>query len=392
MVRPLTGVRVLTVDNYEAGNYGPMLLALHGADVVKVEMPGRGDVLRSAGPFTGAEASRRSHGEIRLMRGKRSIELDLREPAGREVLRRLLRKADVFWTNLQPSSLERLGFDWESARSVNPRLVYASITGFGLPSKGDVRADYPAFDIIIQSLAGLLMRNAGPDGAPEYNGIPVVDQVTSLLGVLGVLLALRVRDQTGSGCCVDASMFDAGVALNEKALTVFGLTGEIARPRSSATSAPFGVYRTSDGFVTIGVGGNPVWERMCKVLERTDLLERLELRDGSGRVRVAETVIRPAVEEWTMTRSTKRAVAELLEGGVPSAPVLDVDTVLRSTVARARIFEQISDPDGSPIDVVMSPVRLLGVESATNEYPHRLGEDTDEVLAEWLGAKENDND
>jgi crotonobetainyl-CoA:carnitine CoA-transferase CaiB-like acyl-CoA transferase len=144
--------------------------------------------------------------------------------------------------------------------------------------------------------------------------------------------------------------------------------------------------------VTIGVGGNPVWERMCKVLERTDLLERLELRDGSGRVRVAETVIRPAVEEWTMTRSTKRAVAELLEGGVPSAPVLDVDTVLRSTVARARIFEQISDPDGSPIDVVMSPVRLLGVESATNEYPHRLGEDTDEVLAEWLGAKENDND
>jgi CoA:oxalate CoA-transferase len=212
----LTGIKVLSLDNYEAGNYGTALLAMHGADVVKVEVPGRGDVLRSAGPFTsGIDERNISHGELRLMRGKHSVALDLSTSEDRTILEGLISRADVFWTNLRPGSLERLRLDWPAVQALNTVIVYAGISGFGhTPGSQEAESNTPAFDITMQALGGLLERNQDENGIPKYNGIPVVDQVTSLYAAWGVLAGLLYRARTGTGVYVDVAMYDAALALN----------------------------------------------------------------------------------------------------------------------------------------------------------------------------------
>jgi CoA:oxalate CoA-transferase len=385
---PLAGVRVLCVNNYLAGNYGTQLLGLHGADVVKVETPA-GEAMRASKPHIPVSDDLSwSHFELRMMRGTSSVVLDLDQPADRVVFEQLVAAADVFWTNLRPESARRRGIDWPVLQAVNPRLVYASLTGFGLPENGVGEfGSLPAFDILVQGLAGLLSRNSDADGTPVYNGLPLADQVSSLFAAFGVLAGLRQRDRTGVGCCVDVAMFDSMIALNEKAVSMYGIGNTVPPPRASATTAPFGMYPTSDGWVCIAVGSDGVWRRFAAAvgpsIGRPGLADEESLGSGTGRVaHLAE--LTEIVERFTRPRTTDEVVKQLLAHDVPAGQALEVDQLSTTEqVLRRGIVRTMATPRGD-YPAVMSPVIVSDSEQRVSAPP-RLGADRDRVMRDWLG-------
>jgi crotonobetainyl-CoA:carnitine CoA-transferase CaiB-like acyl-CoA transferase len=294
----------------------------------------------------------------------------------------------VFWTNLRPDSAARRRVDPETLTALNDRLVYASLTGFGLPANGEGEfADMPAFDILIQGLTGLLGRNADDDGKPVYNGLPLADQGTSLFGAFGVLLGLRQRERTGRGCVVDVSMFDSMVAFNEKAISMFGIGGTVPAPRSSATTAPFGLYPTKDGWVCVAVGSDGVWRRFCtavgELVGRPELAADETFWAGTERVR-RQVEVTAIVESFTTSRSTGQVVDFLLAHDVPAGHPLEVDALLRSDQVRNRgVVRQLNVADSNDVPVVMSPVVISGAAQDVGAPP-RIGADRERVLADWL--------
>jgi crotonobetainyl-CoA:carnitine CoA-transferase CaiB-like acyl-CoA transferase len=392
MQGPLSGVRILSVDNFFAGNYGPMLLAMHGAEVVKIEQPGSGDALRTDPPYLTEGSARLSHGELRLLRGKDSVAIDLQSEAGRQLLNQLIAVCDVFWTNLRPSSARKIGIDYQSLCPLNPRLVYASVSGFGL-STADENGDrtLPAFDIIIQALSGLMSRNADADGFPHYNGVAVADSVTSIFAALGVMLALYKRAQTGAGDCVDVAMYDSMLALNEKTISLFAMDGRIRPARVSATNSPFGAYRAKDGFIAIGVGSNSVWRRFCKAIGRPELTEAEHVRTGEMRVSNESTVIRPLLEKWLSEKTVEEAVNIFIACDVPAAPVKEVDEILHSPLARGRgIISEVDIGALGHLPLVQSPIQMKASPQTATKAPPALGSGADRVLREWLSMDEEE--
>lgn len=387
--RPLDGVRVLCINNYLAGNYGPMLLSLHGADVVKVEPPS-GEASRTSKPIIPVNADGSegwSHFELRMMRGVSSVMLDLSSAPDRKLFHDLVAATDVFWTNLRPDSALRRHVDWTALQVINPKLVYVSLTGFGLPENGVGEfSDSPAFDILVHGLTGLLARNADSEGTPQYNGLPIADQVTSTYAAFGAVLGLRQRDLTGTGCCVDVSMFDSMMAINEKALSMYGVRHEVPPPRASATTAPFGMFPASDGWVCIAVGSDGMWRDFCRAVG--PLVGRPELSDDeslwSGTNRVARSVeLNAMVEAFTRPRTAEEVVAHMNAYNVAAGQSLEVNELWNSRQVRSRgILRDIPFAAG-PYPAVMSPIIISGSFQPIEE-PHRLGEDRERVLREWL--------
>lgn len=384
----LDGLKVLTVDNYFAGNYGPLLLALHGADVVKVERPGGGDVLRRDPPFVAGADPPVGHGELRLLRAKSSIALDLESQEGRCVFDKLVGEADVFWTNLRPVSLKRSQLTYDDLKQLNPGLIYAALSGFGLEDPGPEDSPFSgtlAFDAVIQGAAGLMMRNSDADGTPQYNGIAIADQVTSLYAAFGILLALQRRQRTGEGAFIDVSMFDSMIALNEKSVTLNGM-GFPTPPRASATNAPFGAYRASDGWIIIGVGGPTLWKRFCEAMGRPELFARPDLETGIIRVKNEAAILRPLIEEWLSELTADEAVAILGEHHVPVGLVLDVGDPRLMKEARRRGVVADTDlgPAGS-FPSVQSPILIDGHSYGCGKPAVGLGGSGQNILQRWLG-------
>ena len=388
---PLRGVRVISIDNYFAGNYGPWLLALHGADVVKIETPARPDPVRQDPPFLDDPEAGWSHTELRFMRGKSSVLLDLRNPSGYAAFQRLVASADVFWTNLRPNSAQRLGVDEAAIRAMREDIIYASVTGFGLPTGEPAEVEPPAFDIVVQGMAGLMSRNADIDGTPCYNGVAIADQLSSIFAAFGVVMALRRRDRTGGGDCVDISMLDTVLTVNEKTLTLYSMSGEVPGPRVSATNSPFGAYPAVDGYFTIGVGSDGSWRRFCKVIGRPDLATREDLNTGLKRVAAEPTVLRPIIKDWTRNRSVAQAVAELLASDIPAGPILDVDEIIGSDIAMDRgLIKRVDLGDAGVKKLVESPIRLTHTQANDVGLVHQLGADTERVLRDWANLSAMD--
>jgi formyl-CoA transferase len=303
----------------------------------------------------------------------------------------LLQSADVFWTNLRPESLESNRLTYEDLRETNERIIYACLSGFGTPAPDSPFTGVAAFDIVVQAAAGLMSRNADDDGVPQYNGVAVADQVSSLYCAFGVVMALLRRSQTGVGGVIDVSMFDSMVALNEKTLTLAGMGIADLPARRSATNAPFGAYRASDGYVVIGVGGRSLWQRFCVAIERPDLLKRDDLSEGVDRVRAEETTLRPIIESWLSGRTVDEAVKVLRAHDVPAGPVLDVDSdALLSEARRRGVVADVTLPNVGAFPVVQSPVLMDGGGRVGRTVPSTLGHDGEEVLRRWIGARSDE--
>lgn len=374
---PLFGVRVLEIGNYMAGPFCGMQLVDMGADVVKVEDPRGGDLTRRLDPLVDGE----SGNFVRLNRSKRSIALDLKQGAGKAVLRRLASQADVIVENLRPGTMRDLGLDPEDLIREYPRLVYASVTGWGLDGP---YADQPALDIIVQAKSGLMSVTGEEGRAPVKIGVSISDLTAGLYATIAVLGALRVRDRDGKGQLLDISMFESSVSLAVWEAGTYFTTGEVPRAAGSAHKllGPYQAIRGADGHFVIGATTPPNWTAFCAALG----LERLErdprFDDGTKRRAHSRELI-PLIEEVTATRPAAHWLALLRAAGVPCGEIADyADVFTDPHLVERGFFVDLEHPRLGTLRALGSPLRF----GSSHVHPRRagplLGQHTHEILAE----------
>jgi CoA:oxalate CoA-transferase len=382
-VLPLEGIRVLALEQYYAGNIGSLMLARFGAEVTKVEPPDAGDAMRHIGPQThNADNENRSLSELRVMCGKKSIAINMATPAGRDLIFKMVSRSDVVWSNMKPSSLTKLGITYDRLKAHKNDIVYTTLSGFGhddLVPQGPF-GNWVAFDIIAQGLAGLQFRVESETDEPRYNGLALGDQVTAIHAALGTVLALYRRARDGKPQRVDIAMHDAMLFLNELSLSLTAFTGKPPSRGRSGTSAPYGAFRSKDGFVNIAVGGTPVWKRFCLAIERPELIDDPRFKEARGRVK-NNVELEGIVNEWTRQYTTQEIVRRLHAEEVPGAPVFTLPQVLESQqIAPRNMLLTVDDPIAGATRILGNPLKMSDVPDDPQRPAPMLGEHTKDIL------------
>jgi len=381
----LDGIRVIDLTQALAGPFCTALLADYGADVVKVEPP-RGDMIRRTGPF--AEDDRaRDHGNVfqNANRNKRSVILDLKSPAGREVLLGLVREADALVENFSAGVMDRFGLGYETLAEINPRLVYTSIRGFGDRRGGESPyATWPAFDVVAQAMGGL-MSITGPDGGPPVRvGAGVGDTVPALFAALGTVTALLEAQRSGRGQYVDTAMVDSVLAVSEIVVNVYAATGQSPRPMGNQLQgfAPFNTIRARDGEIALGAPHNPQWAKLCTVMDRPELVTDPRFYSDDARW-VNRDEVYAIVGEW-VGRHTVAELVDLLGGTVPLGPVLDSAAIFADPHFAARgMLPEVENPrTGRPTRITGPVAKLTRTPATIRRRAPLLGEHTLEILRE----------
>lgn len=374
---PLAGTRVLEVGNYMAGPFCGMQLADLGADVVKVEDPRGGDLSRRLEPIVGGE----SGNFVRLNRSKRSIALDLKSAAATEVFRRLAARADVIVENLRPGTMRDLDLDPRGLLDANPRLVYASVTGWGLDGP---YADRPALDIIVQAMSGLMSVTGEPGGPPVKVGVAISDLTAGLYATIAVMGALAVRARDGRGQLVDVSMFESSVSLAVWEAGTYLTTGEVPRAAGSAHRlvGPYQAVRAMDGHLVIGATTPPNWTAFCRALGLVALERDPRFADATMRRAHADVLI-PLIEEVTATRPARHWLELLRAAGVPCSEIQDYGAVFNDPHLEARgFFVDLAHPRLGAVRALGTPLRFESSRARFERAGPLLGEHTREILAE----------
>ncbi len=377
MTLPLEGLRVLDLSRLLPGGFCSLLLADFGADVIKVEDTGLGDYVRWSPPYyEGAEPSARGALFLALNRGKRSIRLDLKTEPGREVLLRLTREADVLLESFRPGVLDRLGVGYARLREVNPRLVYCAITGYGQDGPNRDRSGH---DINYLGLNGVLGLTGEADGPPVQAAGQIADLGGgALMGVVGILVALRERERSGEGQLVDCSMFDGSLSWLAlvAADTLAGGRAGRGQLTLAGSATCYRPYRCADGYVTLGALEPKFWSAWCRGVGREDLLEHAFDPPGSEAHRaVSEVFAQRTREQWREFATNHDCCLE---------PVLEFDEVLASELVAARemVVELAQPGAGQTVKLLGAPLKLTRTPAAPTRAPGpALGEHTEEVLA-----------
>lgn len=379
MTLPLSHLKVLDVSQVMAGPFCCMLLGDMGADVMKVEPPGIGDQTRRAMGFR--LKGEDSGGFLALNRNKRSIELNLKNVAGREAFYELVRSADVLVENNRPGVAARLRIDYPTLKEINPKLVYASISGFGQTGPWSQR---PGFDLIAQAMTGVMSVMGCPGMAPVKSSVPVADLGAGLFAVYAILSAVMGRDRSGQGQYIDASLFEAALGLSIWETAEYWGTGEVPTPIASANrmSAPYQAVRASDRHFVIGAANQKLWVSLCKVIGREDLLADPRFTDNVARLRNRAPLIEE-IEASFAKRTADAWVAALLDAGVPAAPIYDYAEALVSEQSQAReMVMSIEHPVEGRVNTLGFPVKLGGTPQQMRYPAPLLGQHTDEILLE----------
>ncbi len=376
----LDGIRVVDLSRYIAGPYCAMLLGDMGADVVKVEPPGRGENSRAFGPFVEGE----SLYTMVFNRNKRSLTLDLRSDQGRDVLRDLLRRADVLVENFVPGTLEKMGFDWDALKELNPRLIVTRISGFG---QSGPLSSKPCFDVIAQTMSGLMDITGEANGRPTMAGTYVVDYSTGLYATIGTLGALQARGRSGVGQIVDVALLDSALSMLMTAIPEQMLLGRTMTRRGNRDryGAPANTFPTRDGaWVHLATAGEPMFQALVDAMGHSELADDPRFQGNDVRMENVEE-LEGLITQWTTTLTAADLLAKLQALGVPSAKV-------------ARVSELVDDPHLAHRGQILSmdhpkagTVPMQGFSVQFGESPMRLrhpppmlGEHTNAILTEWL--------
>ena len=379
---PLEGVRVLDLSWVLAGPYCTMVLADLGADVVKCERPPFGDVARTTGPLIEGESGY----FFSVNRGKRSIAIDLKQDAGRELFLRLVPEFDVLVENFRPGTLERLGLGYERLAEVHPGLVYVAISGYG--QTGPLR-DRPALDVVVQGAGGVMSVTGEPGGPPVRPGLSLGDIAGGLFGVIGVLAALRERERSGLGQLVDISMLDCQLAVLENAFLRYHLTGRVPQPMGTRHpwAVPFQAFPTADGHIVIALAwGVPnQWALLCSELALVELIDDPRFAESQARA-ANHTELEPLLTEAFRTRTTADWLARLEPYGIPCGPLNNIaEAAAQPQVAAREMLTPVEHHTLGRIPLVNTPVKLSRTPGGIRDSSPDMGQHSRGVLSDLLG-------
>jgi CoA:oxalate CoA-transferase len=382
MSKQLEGLRILDLTNVLAGPFCAYQLAQLGAEVIKVEVPGSGDLARQLGADPALNKARMGVSFLAQNAGKRSVTLNLKKPAGREAFRRLVASADAVIENFRPGVMERLGLGYAALKAIKPDLVYCAISGFG--ADGPLR-DNPAYDQIIQGFSGVMSVTGDAETAPLRVGYPVCDTMGGITAAFALTAALLSRERTGKGDFIDVSMLESTLVAMGWAVSNWLIAGVQARPmgNENMTAAPSGAFKTGDGLLNISANKQEQFETLCRLLERPEMACDPRFREREERKR-RRYELKAEIEASLARDSASHWAALFNANGVPAGEVLDVPAVLAHPQVRerglVRHFEAAPGV-GRDIDVVRAGFRLASGDPAPAGPPPELGADTREVLA-----------
>jgi crotonobetainyl-CoA:carnitine CoA-transferase CaiB-like acyl-CoA transferase len=375
MPAALDGLLMIDCTEVLAGPFCSMLLADMGVEAIKVERPGTGDNQRGNGPHINGFP----YPFTMVNRNKRSITVNLKRPEGQTIIHRLAERADIFLENFRPGTMEENGLGYETLRAINPRLIYASVSGFG--QTGPYR-ERGGFDLIAQGMSGLMSVTGEPGRPPAKSGYPVTDLGAGLFCAYGILTALLAREKTGRGQRVDTSLFEAGIAFAVWQTAKYLGTGEPPGPMGSAhpLSAPYQAFRTADGYLIVGAGSQALFKRLCATLERDELVE--DARFATPPARMENTaLLAEELERSFTTRPAAEWMERLTAAGIPCGPIYDVAQMLEDPQARAReMVVEVEHPVAGPITTIGNPVKLSDTPWSYRTPAPVLGADTDAIL------------
>ena len=391
--RPLSGVRVTGLEQYIAGPYCTMLLADTGAEVIKIERPGGGDPRRQMPPFAEKDGRKKGAGFMGYNRNKKSLCLNLRDPKGQEVFRKLVASSDVVVENLRPGSMAKLGLGYREMRRMNPQLVWAIISGFGqLDGYRGPYSDRPAFDIVAEAMSGMMNLVGYDDKPPSGTVYGMADIVSGIIAAYGVLQALFMRQRTGRGQLVDSAMLDNLLSLNETMVTLYSVAGQEQKRGVPTVFFPRGAYQTKDGYLAVHVPDNIIWKRFCEVMERSDLID--DERSATSPARAQNHgFLDPIISEFMATMTRDVAVGKFNAHGVPVAPVYTAEDVFADPHIEARgMLMPIDDPEvGTYRFARTTPMLEENAELPRNPAPS-LGQHTREILEGLLDYSSSEVD
>lgn len=375
---PLSGVTVVDMTRVLAGPYCTMLMLDLGARVIKVEPPGTGDDARGFGPFIdGASAY-----FLSLNRGKESIALDLKSDADRAIFEALIAKADVLVENYRGGTMDKLGYGWDALQGLNPRLVYAAISGFGHTGPYKSRA---AYDMVVQGMGGIMSVTGHPGGPPTRVGTSVGDLTAGLFAITAINAALFERERSGAGRMIDISMLDCQIAILENAIARFAVSGEAPGPLGARhpSITPFEAYETEDGHVIIAAGNDKLFTALCHGIGRAELAADPRFKTNPDRAHNVDA-LKTELERVLVERPTRHWLEVLDHAGVPGGPINDVAQALTDPQVRHRnMVVEMRDPDGPSLTMAGNPMKLSDVEDPTTRQPApRLDANRDAILAE----------
>ena len=382
MAGALDGLRVLDLTWVLAGPYASMILADLGAEVVKVERPPHGDLARTTGPFVANESIYFQS----INRGKRSIALDLRSPAGKDLFLQLVEQADVVMENFTAGTMDRLGLGYDVLRARNPRIIYSATSGFG--QTGPLK-DRPALDIVIQGMGGVMSITGYPDGPPARPGLSLGDIAAGLYAAIGVLAALQERERSGEGQMLDLSMLDSQIAILENAVARYFATGvepgRIGTRHPSAT--PFQAFPTADGWLVLALtwGVANQWELYCAAIGRVDLIND-ERFDTSYKRTQNHAELEPLLFEAMRQRTTDEWIEMLSPYGMVVGPLNTISqAVSEEQIQHREMVAEVDHPVAGRLRLANSPLRLSRTPGRAGGPGPAYGQDTRAVLGEWLG-------
>ena len=382
--RPLDGIRVLDLTRYVAGPHCTMLLADFGADVVKIERPKCGEDFRGMQPTWDGESLL----FLTLNRNKRSVTIDLATDEGRELARKLASEADILIENFRAGTMEKLGLDWPTLHALNPRLIMARVSGFG---QGGPYAKRPAYDVIGQALGGLMHVTGPEEGKPTMSGTVVVDYTTALYSTIGIMMALRSRDQTGIGQLVECTLLGSAISFLMGWIPEYAKLGQEARRRGNRDkySVPANSFQTRDEkWVHLQTYTDKQFAKLSQAIGRPELATDPRYATYPERFKRVEEV-EALVSQWMLKHSAAEALQMLESADIPHAPISSIADVFNDPQVRhCGFITEVEHPNGEKVPVQATPIKLSHTPASGRGPIPAIGQHTDQVLAEWLQLPE----
>jgi CoA:oxalate CoA-transferase len=385
MKSPLEGIRVLSLTGALFGPYCGMVLADLGAEVIKVERPGCGDMSREWGPFfPNVQGPDKSGYFVSIHRNNKGITLNLKDPKAKEILKELVKKSDVLIENFKPGTMDEWGIGYSELKKINPKLIYATGSGFG---QYGPYSKWPSYDIIGQAMGGFMDLNGWPDKPPVRAGSSIGDIISGMFLAIGILAAIRYREVTGHGQMIDVAQMDSMVAVLENAPIRYtlgqGIPTRIGARHPSIT--PFDIFKAKDGYLVIAAGNDGIWKRLCLAIGKNEWINDPRFVTNPLRCQ-NEAALKKLIEEYTQERTRWDTAKLLLDNDVPAAPVYNVAEAVDDPHLNARgMIIEFDQPQYGKVKVAGCPIKFSETPITTYTPAPLLGQHNEELLAQLLG-------